>query len=83
MNWLRDIIRKWLGISADLGYLEELYRIKSIESAQLRTELDALKAEIAQLSIKQPPQNVSLRINIDDYEASQLKALDQFKEGND
>ena len=80
MNWLRDIIRKWLnsptydnldGILAVIGEWRE-------EVQALRTELDAIKGEVRARNPE--PQQVSLRISVDDYEASQLKTLEEFRE---
>jgi len=80
MNWLRDIIRKWLGVL----YGPELESARAITEAwhnevtKLRTELDALKSEVRARNPE--PQQVSLRISVDDYEASQLKTLEEFRE---
>lgn len=79
MNWLRDKLRAWLGIETNTaGLIEAAQAPLEYQVVSLRIELDALKGEVR---AREPqPQQVSFRINVDDYESSQLKALAEFIE---
>ena len=77
----RALLRRWLGVeaNAEMGWHHHSGIAKLEGEVQaLRTELDALKGEIRARNPE--PQQVSLRISVDDYEASQWKTLEEFRE---
>ena len=78
MNWLRNKLRLWLGLCEADRLRRTGYEALQTQVNTLRTELDALKGEVRARNPE--PQQVSLRISVDDYEASQLKTLEEFRE---
>jgi predicted phage tail protein len=77
MNWLRSLLREWLGlddcITHDefIAYQETQQMLISALQAQLTEFKQALKAKAQQVRVA--PVYV-------DYETAQVKALEQFKE---
>lgn len=76
-EWLKAKVCKWLGL------------VEGPTEAEFNAPLDELKAEINDLRLQflnlqvlllQSDAGKQITIKIDDYESSQLKALDEFKE---
>jgi predicted phage tail protein len=77
MNWLRSLLREWLGLDdcvtndEFIAYQETQQMLISALQAQLTEFKQALKARASQVRVA--PVYV-------DYETAQVKALEQFKE---
>jgi len=77
MNWLRSLLREWLGLDDCVTY-DEFIAYQETQQ-MLISELKAQLTEFKQ-ALKARAQQVHAAPVYVDYETAQVKALEQFKE---